>query len=851
MFDRFTDRARRCIVLSQEEARTLRHDYIGTEHILLGMLAEDTGAAATALKQCGVTLPAAREAVLTHVGRGTVTPTGHIPFTPRAKKLLEQALRESKTLSHSYVGTEHLLLAAIADTEGVAHTVLLGMNVNLSELRQAVFPGIGGGFVAPDPVSDDATTDSGGTLADRVRRRLTGTPKGTALDQFGTNLTERAMNGDLDPLIGRDTQIERIFQVLSRRTKNNPVLIGEPGVGKSAIVEGLAQAVIAGDVPENLKDMQIVSLDMGSLIAGSRYRGDFEERMKKVLKEMKDDRNIVLFIDEIHTLVGAGASEGAMDASNLLKPLLARGEIRVVGATTYDEYRKYIEKDAALERRFAPIDVPAPSAEETLAILKGIRDKYEAHHRVEYTDDALHTAVTLADRYINDRFLPDKAIDVLDEAGSRVRMGHLAVSTPDMDRLQGEILLVEADKIAAVMEEDFDSAAFLRATEMSLRNELAQHAETAQASPDITRVVTAAAIAEVVGTMTGVPVAQMTETEAARLRTMESTLQGRVIGQDIAVRALSKAVRRARAGLKDPNRPAGSFIFAGPSGVGKTELAKTLALFLFGDADALISVDMSEYAEKHAAARMFGAPPGYVGYEDGGQLTEKIRRRPFSVLLFDEVEKAHPDIFHSFLQILDEGRLTDGQGRVIDFKNTVIIMTTNLGSREVASGVGVGFSTDSSGSVYERMQATVARELKETFRPEFLNRVDETIVFRPLDKAAILQIVGLLLADVHERAGLSGWHLTVTDAACGFLAEEGWDPTLGARPLRRAIQRHLEDPLSEAMLTASAAGTAAAGTAAADRWALADLAEDGTCLTITVTDTPTLPAGEPLALTGA
>lgn len=803
MFERFTDRARRAIVLAQEEARLLNHNYIGTEHILLGLLAEGEGVAAISLKSLGVTLADARTKVEELMPRGKAPATGHIPFTPRAKALLESSLREALDMDHRHIGTEHMLLSTVGDAEGVATRVLHSLGVDPEDVSDMVRTLLARESGTGPTVADQAPPEpvgTGGGIFRGVLKR--GESKGGALAAFGTDLNAAARDGKLDPVVGRDAQIERVLQVLLRRTKNNPVLVGEPGVGKTAIVEGMAQAILAGDVPPELAEARIVSLDMGSIVAGSRYRGDFEERMKKIIQEIRRDPNIIIFLDEIHTLVGAGGAEGAIDASSILKPMMARGELRIIGATTFDEYRKYVESDAALERRFAPVEVPEPTVEETIGILRGLRDRYESHHDVRYGDDALELAATLAARYISDRFLPDKAIDVIDEAGARLRIGRIAVVPERVKELDERIALVVAEKTSAIDAQAFERAASLRDDEMELRRQREQAIVEArqEANQSDGHRVTTDMIADIVASISGVPVTQMTEAETERLRKMELTLQERVVGQQEAIKVLSRALRRTRAGLKDPKRPSGSFIFAGPSGVGKTELSKALAEFLFGTDEALISIDMSEFGDKHTASRLFGAPPGFVGYDDGGELTEKVRRKPFSVILFDEVEKAHPDIFNTLLQVLDEGRLTDGQGRVVDFKNTVIIMTTNLGSRDFASGISVGFTDDGVDSVYERMVQTAKRELKSHFRPEFLNRVDETVVFRPLAQADLLQIVDIMLRDLAERCDAAGWQLHATLEARRWLAERGWDAALGARPLRRAIQRYAEDPLSEHML---------------------------------------------------
>ena len=787
MFERFTDRARRVVVLAQEEARLLNHNYIGTEHILLGLIHEGEGVAAKALEQLGVSLDGVRAQVEEIIGQGQTAPTGHIPFTPRAKKVLELSLREALQLGHNYIGTEHILLGLIREGDGVATKVLENLGADLSRVRQQVVSLLSG-YQGKEPVA----ANGGGEA----------TPAGsTVLDQYGRNLTQAARENRLDPVIGRTAEIERVMQTLSRRTKNNPVLVGEPGVGKSACVEGLAQMIVHGDVPETLKDKHIYSLDLGALIAGSRYRGDFEERLKKVMKEVRTRGDIILFIDEIHSLVGAGAAEGAVDAASIMKPMLARGELHVIGATTYDEYRKYIEKDAALERRFQPVKVEEPSVALTIEILKGLRDRYEQHHRVTITDGALVAAANLADRYIQDRHLPDKAIDLIDEAGARLRIRRMT-APPELRAFDEQIAAVRKEKESAIDGQDFEKAARLRDDEKNLlASKQAREAEWKNGDLDVVAEVNEELIAEVLSAATGIQVAQISEEESARLLKMEDELHKRVIGQEEAVKALSRSIRRARAGLKDPKRPGGSFIFAGPSGVGKTELSKTLAEFLFGDEDALITLDMSEFSEKHTASRLFGSPPGFVGYEEGGQLTEKVRRKPFSVVLFDEIEKAHPDIFNSLLQILEEGRLTDGQGRVVDFKNTVIIMTTNLGTRDISKGVNLGFAIEGdTKSAYDKMQAKVNDELKQHFRPEFLNRIDDIIVFHQLTPAETGQIVDLMVNRLSARLEDKDMSLELTPAAKELLATRGHDPVLGARPLRRTIQRDIEDVLSEKML---------------------------------------------------
>ena len=787
MFERFTDRARRVVVLAQEEARMLNHNYIGTEHILLGLIHEGEGVAAKALESLGISLDAVREQVQEIIGQGQQAPSGHIPFTPRAKKVLELSLREALQLGHNYIGTEHILLGLIREGEGVAAQVLVKLGADLNRVRQQVIQLLSG-YQGKEPATAGGPTE--------------GTPSGSlVLDQFGRNLTQAAREGKLDPVIGREKEIERVMQVLSRRTKNNPVLIGEPGVGKTAVVEGLAQAIIKGEVPETLKDKQLYTLDLGALVAGSRYRGDFEERLKKVLKEIRTRGDIILFIDEIHTLVGAGAAEGAIDAASILKPMLARGELQTIGATTLDEYRKHVEKDPALERRLQPIQVQEPSLSHAIEILKGLRDRYEAHHRVSITDGALVAAATLADRYVNDRFLPDKAIDLIDEAGARLRIRRMT-APPDLREFDEKIAQTRRDKESAIDAQDFEKAASLRDTEKKLLAAKSEREKQWKAGDmDVVAEVDEELIAEVLATATGIPVFKLTEEESSRLLRMEDELHKRIIGQYDAVKALSQAIRRTRAGLKDPKRPGGSFIFAGPTGVGKTELAKALAEFLFGDEDSLIQLDMSEFSEKHTVSRLFGSPPGYVGYEEGGQLTEKVRRKPFSVVLFDEVEKAHPDIFNSLLQILEDGRLTDSQGRSVDFKNTVIIMTTNLGTRDIAKGVQMGFQAGNDLKTgYERMKAKVTDELKQHFRPEFLNRVDDTIVFPQLSQEEIVQIVDLMIAKVDERLRDRDMGIELTPAAKVGLATKGYDPVLGARPLRRTIQRDIEDALSEKIL---------------------------------------------------
>ena len=905
MFERFTDRARRVVVLAQEEAKMLNHNYIGTEHILLGLIHEGEGVAAKALESLGISLDSVREQVQDIIGQGQQQPTGHIPFTPRAKKVLELSLREALQLGHNYIGTEHILLGLIREGEGVAAQVLVKLGADLNKVRQQVIQLLSGyqGKEAVAVGGNDATPDKGSQI----------------LDQFGRNLTQAARDGKLDPVIGREKEMERVMQILSRRSKNNPVLIGEPGVGKTAVVEGLAQAIVKGEVPETLKDKQLYSLDLGSLIAGSRYRGDFEERLKKVTKEIRTRGDIIVFIDEIHTLVGAGAAEGAIDAASILKPLLARGELQTIGATTLDEYRKHFEKDAALERRFQPVQVHEPSLPHTINILKGLRDKYEAFHKVSITDGAIVAAANLADRYVADRFLPDKAIDLIDEAGARLRLSILS-APPELREFDEKIAVVRGQKEAAIEDQDFEKAASLRDEEKKLLGERlrlekqwksgdvgasgtvdegiiaevlaaatgipvfklteeessrlifmekalhervigqeeaisvlaktirrmstptstkkldeeilrlradkeaaiekgafeqakklaeqekerldrkeTQEAELRAEGVDLFDVVDEEVIAEVLAAWTGIPVYRLTEEETAKLLRMEDELHKRVIGQEEALKALSRAIRRTRAGLKDPKRPSGSFIFLGPTGVGKTELAKTLAEFLFDDEDALIQLDMSEYMEKHTVSRLVGSPPGYVGYEEGGQLTEAVRRKPFSVVLFDEVEKAHPDVFNTLLQILEDGRLTDAQGRSVDFKNTVLIMTSNLGTADLRKA-NIGFAKTSEAVTYERMKTKVDEALKAHFRPEFLNRIDEVIVFHELSRAEVTEIVDLLMSRTVKQLSDQGIGLELTPAARAHLAEKGYDPQLGARPLRRAIQQLVEDPLSERIL---------------------------------------------------
>lgn len=788
MFERFTDRARRVVVLAQEEARMLNHSYIGTEHILLGLIHEGKGVAAKALETLNIKLDNVRKQIKDMIGKGQKSPEGHIPFTPRAKKVLEFSLREALQLGHNYIGTEHILLGLIREGEGIAAQVLVKLGADLNRVRQQVVQMLSG-FQSKEPVSANYASSEP-------------TPAGSViLDQFGKNLSQAARENKLDPVIGREKEMERVMQILSRRTKNNPVLIGEPGVGKTAVVEGLAQAIIHGNVPETIKNKQLYTLDLGSLIAGSRYRGDFEERLKKVLKEIRIRGDIILFIDEIHTLVGAGAAEGAIDAASILKPMLARGELQTIGATTLDEYRKYIEKDAALERRFQPIQVKEPSVSMAIAILKGLRDRYEVHHKVSITDKALETAVRLSHRYISDRYLPDKAIDLIDEAGARIRIHNIDISSR-FKNINEEILKIRKNKESAIDSQNFEMAASLRNKEQELiANRTKEEKAWKSKRKNNIAEVDEDLISEVVSNTTGIPIVKLTKKESVRLIHMEDKLHKRVVGQNEAIKSLSQAIRRTRAGLKDPKRPSGSFIFAGSTGVGKTELAKTLAHFLFGKESALIQLDMSEFAEKHTVSRLFGSPPGYIGYDEGGQLTEKVRRKPFSVVLFDEIEKAHSDIFNLLLQILEDGRLTDSQGHIIDFKNTVIIMTTNLGTKDIVKSLPTGFNVSNNlGISYNSMKARVLNELKQHFRPEFLNRVDDIVIFSQLSKSEIIQIVDIFISKLQNRLSEKNICLELSKSAKEFLVDKGYNPSLGARPLRRRIQKDIEDKLSEKIL---------------------------------------------------
>ncbi len=785
MFGRYSERAQRVILLAQEEARRLGYNYVGTEHLLLGLIREGTGIAAKAMQNLGIDLEQVRFEVEKIIGRGTGPVGGDIGYTPRAKKVvMELALEEARHLGHNYVGTEHILLGLIREGEGVAARVLENMGADLEKVRREVLRLLGGAAPQPAPV--------------RQRRGRSNTP---VLDNFGRDLTALAEEGKLDPVIGREKEIERVIQILSRRTKNNPVLIGEPGVGKTAIVEGLAQRINDGSVPEILKDRRVVTLDLGALVAGSKYRGEFEDRLKKVMDELRRAGNIILFIDELHTIIGAGAAEGAIDAANILKPALARGEVQCIGATTLDEYRKHVEKDAALERRFQPVMVEEPSVEEAIAILRGLRDRYEAHHRVVITDEAIEAAVRLSDRYVSDRFLPDKAIDLMDEAASRVRLKAF-VTPPELKEIEARLEEIRKEKEAAVQSQEFEKAANLRDQEQRLIEDLEARKEKWQQSQMTERlVVTAEDIAHIVSSWTGIPARKLAQEESERLLHLEEELHRRVIGQDEAVEAVAKAIRRARAGLKDPRRPIGSFIFLGPTGVGKTELAKALAEALFGDEDAMVSIDMSEYMERHTVSRLVGAPPGYVGYEEGGQLTEAIRRRPYSVVLLDEIEKAHPEVFNVLLQILEEGRLTEAKGRTVDFRNTVVIMTSNVGADVLKKRAQLGFRpAQDEDAEYKSMKDKLMEEVRKTFRPEFLNRIDEIIVFHGLTRENLRQIVDLMLQRVAKRVEEHGLKLEVSEKAKEILVDEGYNPEFGARPLRRAITRLVEDPLSEEML---------------------------------------------------
>ncbi|MGG3961771.1 ATP-dependent protease ATP-binding subunit ClpC [Geobacillus stearothermophilus] len=782
MFGRFTERAQKVLALAQEEAIRLGHNNIGTEHILLGLIREGEGIAAKALMALGLDPDKIQKEVESLIGRGNeVSHTLH--YTPRAKKVIELSMDEARKLGHSYVGTEHILLGLIREGEGVAARVLNNLGVSLNKARQQVLQLLG---------SNESVSGHGGGGASHVS-----TP---TLDSLARDLTAIAREGRLDPVIGRSKEIQRVIEVLSRRTKNNPVLIGEPGVGKTAIAEGLAQQIVNNEVPETLRDKRVMTLDMGTVVAGTKYRGEFEDRLKKVMDEIRQAGNIILFIDELHTLIGAGGAEGAIDASNILKPALARGELQCIGATTLDEYRKYIEKDAALERRFQPIHVDEPTVEESIQILKGLRDRYEAHHRVSISDEAIIQAVKLSDRYITGRFLPDKAIDLIDEACSKVRLRSFT-APPKLKELEQKLEEVRKEKDAAVQSQEFEKAASLRDMEQRLREELEETKRAWKEKQGQENLeVTVEDIAAVVSSWTGIPVSKLAETETERLLKLEEILHSRVVGQDEAVKAVAKAVRRARAGLKDPKRPIGSFIFLGPTGVGKTELARALAEAMFGDEDALIRIDMSEYMEKHSTSRLIGSPPGYVGYEEGGQLTEKVRRKPYSVVLLDEMEKAHPDVFNILLQVLEDGRLTDSKGRTVDFRNTIIIMTSNVGADALKRNKYVGFNIQDGNQQYKDMKSKVMDELKKAFRPEFLNRIDEIIVFHSLEKDHLKQIVRLMADTLVKRLKEQDIDLELTEAAIEKIAAEGFDPEYGARPLRRALQKHIEDRLSEELL---------------------------------------------------
>ena len=790
MFDRFTDRARRVMALARKEAQRFNHDFIGTEHVLLGLIQEGSGVAANVLKNLGVETEKIRREIEKNVQSGpSMVTMGQLPFTPRAKKVLELSLEEAQELGHNYIGTEHLLLGLIRENDGVAAQVLLDLNLKLEDVREAVLELLGA----------DSSLQSESSLPSSSQQK-SGRSKTPALDAFGADLTKLAREGKLDPVIGRHDEIERVIQILSRRTKNNPVLLGEPGVGKTAIVEGLAQDVINGNVPELLRDRRIVVLDLAMMVAGTKYRGQFEERIKAVMTEVRRVKNVILFIDELHTLVGAGGAEGAIDASNVLKPALSRGEVQCIGATTLDEYRKFIEKDGALERRFQVIMVNPPSKSETIEILKGLRDKYEAHHRVQITDEALEMSVELSTRYISGRFLPDKAIDVIDEAGSRVRMRAMT-RPPDLKELEREIEELNKEKEAAVALQDFERAANLRDQADKLKKKKEQiKREWRDQSSESGGVVDEEVVAETVSKMTGIPLTRLEKAESERLLAMEGEIGKNVVAQRPAIESISRAVRRSRSGLKDPRRPVGSFVFLGPTGVGKTLLAKALAKFMFGEDDALIQIDMSEYMEKHNLSRLVGAPPGYVGFEEGGQLTEKVRRRPYAVILFDEVEKAHHDVFNMLLQIMEEGQLTDSFGRHIDFRNTIVIMTSNIGANIIKNQSSLGFKQTSSDRGYEEMKKELLEEVEKNFRPEFLNRLDEIIVFQSLAREDLREIIDIEMAHVSERLKSQGIEVELTNSAKDFLIETGYNPEYGARPLRRAIEQHLEDPLAEELL---------------------------------------------------
>lgn len=782
-FDRFTDKARRVLAAAQEEARTMGHDVIGTEHILLGLMNVTDGGASRALVNAGLDLDNVKERIEEIIPPTEPSSAMQLPMTARVKTILSLAFEEARILGYAYVDTEHILLGLLREGEGVAINVLRSFGVEPAKIREQII--------------NQLKSQAEGQDKETRKQRVKNTP---TLDSFGRDLTEMSEEGKLDPIIGRDQEIQRVIQILSRRTKNNPVLIGEPGVGKTAVIEGLAQKIVSGDVPEILKDKRVVALDMAGIVAGSKFRGQFEERLKKVMDEIKSAGNVVLFIDELHTLIGAGAAEGAIDAANILKPALARGELQTIGATTIDEYRKHIEKDAALERRFQPIMVGEPTVEDTIKILQGLRDRYEAHHRVKITDEALDAAAKLSARYISDRFLPDKAIDLIDEASSKTRLATL-VTPPSVKELEDTLANLKREKEAAIQNEEFEKAADLRDKEQELEKELKEHQSDIDKERSLSTIeVTAEDIASIVASWTGIPVKKLTETESKKLLELEQDLHKRVIGQDEAIDAVSKAVRRARSGLKDPKRPVGSFIFLGPTGVGKTELARALAETVFGDEDAMIRLDMSEYQERHTVSRLIGSPPGYIGYDEGGQLTEQVRRRPYSVVLFDEIEKAHPDVFNALLQVLEDGHLSDSKGRKVDFRNTIIIMTSNVGARDIKNQGGLGFMPTEQGA-YETMKDKVMSELKKTFRPEFLNRIDEIIVFHALNKEHIHSIVDLMINELKKRLHEQGLKLEATESAKDAIVKDGFDPEFGARPLRRAIQRLIENPLSDEILS--------------------------------------------------
>jgi ATP-dependent Clp protease ATP-binding subunit ClpC len=816
----FTDRVRKVLAMAREEAIRLQHDYVGTEHILLGLIREGEGVAAAVLNNLAVDLEQVQEKVEESVRRGKATiALGELPYTSRAKKVLEFAMAEARELNHSYVGTEHLLLGLLREEKGIAAEVLGQLGVGLEDARRETLKLLGSEPNTQPSASSSLGSGSSSTPTGGKGEKKSKTP---ALDHFCRDLTELARRGELDPTIGRAEEIERVMEILSRRKKNNPVLIGEPGVGKTAIVEGLAQLIADGKCPDSLRDFRVLSLDMAAVIAGTKYRGQFEERLKAVMNEISQNKQIILFIDELHTLVGAGAAEGAIDASNMLKPALARGELQCVGASTLNEYRKYIEKDGALERRFQTVSVDPPSIDEAIQIVTGLRGHYEDHHRIQISDEVIEAAVKLSERYITDRFLPDKAIDVIDEAGARARLA-TQVPPPEVSDLKRDLENLGDKKDEAIRDQDFERAAELRDNERELQRKIQEREKQWEEERRTNRpALTEENVAFIVSRWTGIPVTRLKQAETARLVGMEDELHQKVVGQDRAITAISRAIRRSRAGLKDPKRPIGSFIFAGPTGVGKTELARALAEFLFADRNALIRVDMSEYMEKFSVSRLIGAPPGYVGYEDSGTLTKAVRRKPYSVVLLDEIEKAHPDVFNILLQVLDEGHLTDNYGRVIDFKNTVIIMTSNLGARDLGKGKGLGFSTGTQQSNFDRMEEKIREEIERTFNPEFINRLDDSIVFHPLTREQIASIIGNLLKDVEDRLKEEELSLKLTDEAVDFMIEHGYDEKFGARPIKRAIQRYLEDPLSEKILMAEySPGDEIEVTVAEDRQSLA------------------------------